>query len=392
MNMVKRTWAEISLNAIEHNYNVIRNKVADDTNVCCVIKADGYGHGAVELSQIYEKLGADFFAVSNIDEGIEIRKSGSKLPIVILGYTPVSEAENLAEYDISQAVFSLEYAKELSEKCVEEDCICKMHIKVDSGMSRIGFMCQEFPRDEYSIEEICEACCLPNLEVEGLFTHFCVSDEDAEGREFTNKQYENFIHVRDSLKKRGVDISVVHCSNSGAIEDYPETCCDMVRAGIILYGLAPSSKLADRLDLVPAMTLKTVVAFVKEVQKGATISYGRTFTADRKMKIATVPIGYADGFIRQNAKDGYMMVNGKKAKIVGRICMDQTMLDVTDIEDVKTGDEVVVFGTGENGEPTADSLAENTGTINYETVCLVGKRVPRIYIKDGKIENVMYKL
>jgi alanine racemase len=392
MNMVKRTWAEISLNAIEHNYNVIRNKVADDTKVCCVIKADGYGHGAVELSQIYEKLRADFFAVSNIDEGIEIRKSGSKLPIVILGYTPVSEAKNLAEYDISQAVFSLEYAKELSEKCVEEDCICKMHIKVDSGMSRIGFMCQEFPRDEYSIEEICEACCLPNLEVEGLFTHFCVSDEDAEGREFTNKQYENFIHVRDSLKKRGVDISVVHCSNSGAIEDYPETCCDMVRAGIILYGLAPSSKLADRLDLVPAMTLKTVVAFVKEVQKGATISYGRTFTADRKMKIATVPIGYADGFIRQNAKDGYMMVNGKKAKIVGRICMDQTMLDVTDIEDVKTGDEVVVFGTGENGEPTADSLAENTGTINYETVCLVGKRVPRIYIKDGKIENVMYKL
>ena len=392
MNMVKRTWAEISLNAIEHNYNGIRNKVADDTKVCCVIKADGYGHGAVELSQIYEKLGADFFAVSNIDEGIEIRKSGSKLPIVILGYTPVSEAENLAEYDISQAVFSLEYAKELSEKCVEEDCICKMHIKVDSGMSRIGFMCQEFPRDEYSIEEICEACCLPNLEVEGLFTHFCVSDEDAEGREFTNKQYENFIHVRDSLKKRGVDISVVHCSNSGAIEDYPETCCDMVRAGIILYGLAPSSKLADRLDLVPAMTLKTVVAFVKEVQKGATISYGRTFTADRKMKIATVPIGYADGFIRQNAKDGYMTVNGKKAKIVGRICMDQTMLDVTDIEDVKTGDEVVVFGTGENGEPTADSLAENTGTINYETVCLVGKRVPRIYIKDGKIENVMYKL
>lgn len=392
MNMVKRTWAEISLNAIEHNYDVIRNKVADDTKVCCVIKADGYGHGAVELSQVYEKLGADFFAVSNIDEGIEIRKSGSKLPIVILGYTPVSEAENLAEYDISQAVFSLEYAKELSEKCIEEDCICKMHIKVDSGMSRIGFMCQEFPRDEYSIEEICEACCLPNLEVEGLFTHFCVSDEDAEGREFTNKQYENFIHVRDSLKKRGVDISVVHCSNSGAIEDYPETCCDMVRAGIILYGLAPSSKLADRLDLVPAMTLKTVVAFVKEVQKGATISYGRTFTADRKMKIATVPIGYADGFIRQNAKDGYMMVNGKKAKIVGRICMDQTMLDVTDIEDVKTGDEVVVFGTGENGEPTADSLAENTGTINYETVCLVGKRVPRIYIKDGKIENVMYKL
>ena len=204
MNMVKRTWAEISLNAIEHNYNVIRNKVADDTKVCCVIKADGYGHGAVELSQIYEKLGADFFAVSNIDEGIEIRKSGSKLPIVILGYTPVSEAENLAEYDISQAVFSLEYAKELSEKCVEEDCICKMHIKVDSGMSRIGFMCQEFPRDEYSIEEICEACCLPNLEVEGLFTHFCVSDEDAEAESSQTSSMKTLFMCVTALKREAL--------------------------------------------------------------------------------------------------------------------------------------------------------------------------------------------
>lgn len=392
MNIVKRTWAEISLDAVEHNYKVIRDRVSDEAKLCCVIKADGYGHGAVELSQIYEKLGADFFAVSNIDEGIEIRNAGCKLPIVILGYTPVSEAKHLADYNISQAVFSLEYAKQLSKQCVEDDCICKMHIKVDSGMSRIGFMCQEFPRDEYSIEEICEACCLPNLEAEGMFTHFCVSDEAFEGEEFTRKQYSNFIYVRDSLKKRGFDINVVHCSNSGAIEDYPKTCCDMVRAGIILYGLAPSHKLADRLDLVPAMTLKTVVAFVKEVQKGATVSYGRTFTADKKMKIATVPIGYADGFIRHNAEKGYMLVNGKKAKIVGRICMDQTMLDVTDIDDVKIGDEVIVFGTGKNGEPTADMIADNTGTINYETVCLVGKRVPRIYYKDGKIENVMYKI
>lgn len=172
MNMVKRTWAEISLNAIEHNYNVIRNKVADDTKVCCVIKADGYGHGAVELSQIYEKLGADFFAVSNIDEGIEIRKSGSKLPIVILGYTPVSEAENLAEYDISQAVFSLEYAKELSEKCVEKDCICKMHIKVDSGMSRIGFMCQEFPRMNILLKKFVRLVAFRILRLRGLLLIF----------------------------------------------------------------------------------------------------------------------------------------------------------------------------------------------------------------------------
>lgn len=392
MDFVKRTWAEISLDAIEHNFKAIRAKVTDKAKICCVIKADGYGHGAVELSRIYEELGADFFAVSNIDEGIEIRESGSELPILILGYTPVSEAERLSQYNISQAVISLEYAKALSQACVNAGCSCKIHIKADTGMSRIGFMCQEFPRDNNSIQEIYQACKLPRLEAEGLFTHFCVSDEADEGRSFTNRQFENFTYVRDELKKLGQEIPICHCSNSGAIEDYDMTYCDMVRAGIILYGLAPSPKLAGKLDLKPAMTLKTSVAYVKTLRKGADISYGRTFTAEKDMKIATVPIGYADGFIRQNAPNGYMLVNGRKAKIVGRICMDQTMLDVTDIEDVKSGDEVVVFGCGENGEPTADTLAENTNTINYEVICLVGKRVPRIYYKNGVITDVMYKL
>lgn len=392
MDFVKRTWAEISLDAVAHNFNEIKNKVGKSSKICCVIKADGYGHGAVELAHIYEELGADFFAVSNIDEGIEIRNSGCMLPIVILGYTPVADAKRLSEYNISQAVFSLEYANDLSKECVKRNCTCKIHIKVDTGMSRIGFMCQQFPRDDYSIKEICEACKLPNLELEGLFTHFCVSDEADEGREFTQKQYANFINVRNALEENGLQIKYCHCSNSGAIEDYPDTYCDMVRAGIILYGLAPSPKLSDKLDLIPAMTLKTAVAYVKELKKGADISYGRTFTAPCDMKIATVPIGYADGYIRSNAKDGYMLINGKKAKIVGRICMDQTMLDVTDIEDVKTGDEVIVFGAGKNGEPTADSVAKNTDTINYEVVCLVGKRVPRVYYKNGVITDVMYKL
>lgn len=392
MDFVKRTWAEISLDAIEHNFNAIKAKVSDKAKICCVIKADGYGHGAAELSRVYEELGADFFAVSNIDEGVEIRESGSKLPILILGYTPVSEAERLSQYDISQAVFSLEYAQALSEACVSADCTCKIHIKTDTGMSRIGFMCQEFPRDNSSVKEIYETCNLPKLVVEGLFTHFCVSDEAEEGRAFTNRQFENFTYVRNELKKLGLNIPICHCSNSGAIEDYDLTYCDMVRAGIILYGLAPSPKLAGKLDLKPAMTLKTSVAYVKTLKKGADISYGRTYTALSDMKIATVPIGYADGFIRQNAENGYMLVNGKKAKIVGRICMDQTMLDVTDIEDVKSGDEVIVFGSGENGEPTADILAKNTNTINYEVICLVGKRVPRIYYKHGVMTEVMYKL
>ena len=392
MDFVKRTWAEISLDAVRHNFNAIREKIGGKAKICCVVKADGYGHGAVELAHTYEQLGADFFAVSNIDEGIELRESGCTLPMLILGYTPVRDAARLAQYNISQAVFSLDYARSLSEACEQNGCRCKIHIKCDTGMSRIGFMCQSFPRDEYSIEEIKTACGLPCLELEGLFTHFCVSDESDEGREFTLSQYKNFIHVRDALRRAGVEIPVCHCSNSGAIEDYENTYCDMVRAGIILYGLAPSSKLAGKLDLRPAMTLKTTVAYAKTLKKGADISYGRTFTAKRDMKIATVPIGYADGYIRANAKDGYMLVGGRRAPIVGRICMDQTMLDVTDIPDVKIGDEVIVFGTGEHGEPTADTLAKNTDTINYEVVCLVGKRVPRIYYRDGIITEVMYKL
>lgn len=337
-------------------------------------------------------LALTFLPVSNIDEGIEIREAGATLPIVILGFTPANEAKRLAEYNISQAVYSLDYAKMLSKACCEQNVVCKIHIKVDTGMSRIGFMCQEFPRDDYSVEEIRTACTLKNLELEGMFTHFCVSDEAEDGKDFTEKQYSCFTYVRDKLKESGINIKICHCSNSGAIEDYEHTYCDMVRAGIILYGLAPSYKIQNNLNLIPAMTLKSTVAYVKNLKKGADISYGRTFTAPKDMKIATVPIGYADGFIRQNAKDGYMLVNGKKAKIVGRICMDQTMIDVTDIEDVKIGDEVVIFGTGENGEMTADDLAKNTDTINYEVVCLVGKRVPRIYIKNGKVMDVMYKL
>ncbi len=391
MDFVKRTWAEISLDAVIHNFKEIKSKTGN-AKICCVVKADGYGHGAVMLSQVYEKLGADFFAVSNIDEGIELRDAGCTLPILILGYTPVTDAARLAQYNISQAVFSLGYAQALSDECTKAGVSVKIHIKADTGMSRIGFMCQQFPRDDNSIKEICEACALPNLIPEGLFTHFCVSDEGDEGRGFTQKQYDNFTYVRKALESEGLNIEICHCSNSGAIEDYGDTYCDMVRAGIILYGLAPSPKLYGKLNLRPAMTLKTSVAYVKELKKGADISYGRTFTAPKDMKIATVPIGYADGFVRSNAENGYMLVNGQKAKIVGRICMDQTMLDVTDIDYVEQGDEVVVFGTGEHGEPTADLIAKNTDTINYEVVCLVGKRVPRIYYKDGVITEVMYKL
>ena len=282
MDIVKRTWTEISLDAIEHNYKEIKSK-AGDVKVCCVIKADGYGHGAAELAREYERLGADFFAVSNIDEGKELRENGVTLPIVILGYTPAANAQELVEFNISQAVYSLDYAKMLNDNCKNSEGKIKMHLKIDTGMSRIGFMCQEFPRDNYSIEEIKETCKLEKLELEGIFTHFCVSDEDKEGKEFTQKQFENFTTVVNKLKENNINPPVIHCSNSGAIEDYPETYCNMVRAGIILYGLSPSPKLKNRLDLIPAMTLKTTIAHIKYIEKGATVSYeiGRASCRER---------------------------------------------------------------------------------------------------------------
>ncbi len=391
MEIVKRTWTEVSLDDAEKNYKLIKNKIGD-RKICCVIKADGYGHGAVALAILYEKLGADYFAVSNIDEAKELRNNNISLPIIILGYTPFENAEDLASLNITQAVYSLEYAEALNAQCAKYDCKVKIHIKLDTGMSRIGFMCQEFPRDNNSIEEIKAACGLPYLETDGIFTHFCVSDSGDEGKEFTEKQFDNFKHTVNSLKENNIHFNIIHCSNSGAIEDYPDTYFDMVRAGIILYGLAPSPLLKDRLDLIPCMSMKTVIAHIKTIDKGASVSYGRTFTAEKKMIIATVPVGYADGFIRAYAKNGYMIVNGKKAPILGRICMDQTMIDITEIDNVNIGDEVLVFGNGKNGERTADDLADCADTINYEVVCTVSKRVPRLFVHNEKITEVMYKI
>lgn len=391
MNITKRTWAEISLDNIRKNYLAIKKQV-NNTKICCVIKADGYGHGAVELAQEYEKLDADFLAVSNLDEAIELRENDIKLPILILGYTDVNCAEEISKYNIHQAVYSLEYAQALHNQCKEKNVKVNIHIKLDTGMSRIGFMCQQFPRDDNSIKEIYQTCLMENFYVEGVFTHFCVSDEGNEGKDFTQQQYDNFAHTVSQLNSMGINFNYIHCSNSGAVEDYPNTFNTMVRAGIILYGLNPSDKISNNLDITPAMTVKSVVAHIKTVEKGATVSYGRIFTAERKMKVATVPIGYADGYIRAYADKGYMVINGKKANILGRICMDQTMVDVTDIDNVAVGDEVIVFGSGEFGEQTADDLAKASNTINYEVVCTISKRVPRCFTENGNITKVMYKI
>ena len=385
----KRTWAEVNLDRVEHNFKVIKQQISKDTKLCCVIKADAYGHGAVELGQLYEKLGADFFAVSNLEEALELRINGVTLPILILGYTPASYAKELCDNNISQAVFSVEYAHELSESAVKLGVEVKIHLKIDTGMSRIGIMCQDIDRDN-SVGQALEILGLDGLIAEGIFTHFAVSDEKDEGRDYTQQQIKCFKYLIGSLKENGIDTDkiICHCSNSAAIMDYPDAHIDMVRAGIILYGLAPSCKLKGQIDLRPAMEIKSVVAHIKEIEPGTTVSYGRTFTADRKLKIATVPIGYADGYIRNLASDAYMIAGGRKAKVVGRICMDQCMIDVTGIDNIKVGDVVTVIGKAGDVEISTDDVASWTGTINYEVVCLVGKRVPRVYIKAKEVTAV----
>ena len=389
----KRTWAEISLDNIAHNYKEIRRNISDKAMLCCVIKADAYGHGAVQLARLYERLGADWFSVSNIEEALELRNNGITLPILILGYTPVVYTEMMSEYNISQACHSLDYAKSLSEMAFKRNVTVNIHLKLDTGMSRIGLMCQNIERDINTIDIAEQICKMPNLSAQGVFTHFAVSDEAENGKEFTLQQFNSFMHTVNELEKRGIHFMIRHCANSGAIIDYPEMHLDMVRAGIILYGLSPSEKLKSRLDLIPAMKLKSVISQCKEISEGSTISYGRTYTAQSRTKVATIPIGYADGYIRENAKDGYVSINGKKAKILGKICMDQIIVDVTDIADVKLGDEVIVFGDDSNPDtPTADDIAKWSNTINYEVVCLVSKRVPRVFYKNNEMVEVVNHL
>lgn len=381
---MKRTWAEINLDNVEHNYKIIK-KATNNAMICCVVKADGYGHGAVQIAKLYEQLGADWFSVSNIEEALELRCNGITKPILILGYTPCSCAYLLAKNNISQACYSYDYATELSKNAMKKNVTVNIHLKLDTGMSRIGLMCQEFERDGASIHTAEKICSMPNLYPQGIFTHFAVSDEGTEGEDFTNKQYESFIYTVNKLKEKGINFDIVHCANSGAIIDYPKTHLDMIRAGIILYGLSPSSKVNNKLNLKPVMTLKSVVSMVKTISCGTTISYGRTYTADKEMKVVTVPIGYADGFIRSIADKGYININGKKAKILGRICMDQLIADATNIDDVKIGDQVILFGDNNiDNCPTADNIAQWTNSINYEVVCMISRRVPRKYIKNGE--------
>ncbi|MBQ9359046.1 MAG: alanine racemase, partial [Abditibacteriota bacterium] len=372
-NKQKRVWAEIDLNAAEDNFRFIRGRLRAGAMLCCVIKANAYGHGAVRLAGLYESLGADWFAVSNIEEGIQLRDAGISKPVLILGYTPVLCAGDLARYSLSQCVYSEDYGRALSASAASEGAEVRIHVKIDTGMGRIGFQYREQDPDFSEPDRAAAVCRLPGLVPEGIFTHFASADEGEAGAEFTRSQYRSFVKACSYLEKKGVAFGIKHCANSAAIMDWSEYQMDMVRAGIILYGLKPSFRVADTDKLEPVMTLKSVVSHIKTIKPGDTVSYGRAFTAPKHMKVATVPLGYADGFLRSNTGRTELLVRGVRARVIGRVCMDQIMLDVTGVDGLLVGDEVTVFGSAP--ALTADELAAGCGTIGYETVCAVGERV-----------------
>jgi len=383
------TWAEVDMQAVRHNFDIIRGTLPPSVKLCCVVKANAYGHGACRLAPLYEQWGADWFAVSNLREALQLRRSGVTRPVLILGYTPASCAAVLAEHGISQCVHSAAYGRLLSDAAVAAGVCVKVHIKLDTGMGRLGF---QVPGDgEDSVAGAIDTCRLPALVPEGVFTHFASADEGAAGDDFSNLQADRFVSALNAFAAAGITFAIRHCANSAALSDHPECRMDMVRAGIVLYGLQPSADLRQPLALHPAMRLKSVVSHVKTVSPGATVSYGRTFTAQQEMRIATVPIGYADGFWRHNAPAGVTLtLRGQRAPILGRVCMDQLMLDVTHIPDVTIGDEVTVFGAAP--AVTADELAALSGTIGYEVICGVGERVPRLYVENGQITDALDNL
>lgn len=387
--MWERTWAQVDLDAVAQNYRTIRGALPAGVKLCCVVKANAYGHGASKLAPLYERLGADWFAVSNIEEALQLRRCGVTRPVLILGYTPVSCAETLARENFSQCVYSAEYGRLLSQQAQSAGVTVKIHIKLDTGMGRLGFQVPGAGAD--SVAGAAGVCRLPGLEPEGIFTHFASADEGAGGDDFSNRQVDLFVSALNQLKAEGITFAIRHCANSAALSDHPECRLDMVRAGIVLYGLQPSGDLRQPLPLTPAMSLKSVVSHVKTVAPGTTVSYGRTFVAQQEMKIATVPIGYADGFWRQNSPAGAKLtLRGQRAPILGRVCMDQLMLDVTHIPDVTMGDEVTVFGIAP--AMTAEEMAVANGTIGYEVVCAVGERVPRLYVENGQTVDLLDNL
>lgn len=376
--VLRRTWAEIDLDALEHNYRRARTLTGSGVRYLGVVKADAYGHGAVQIGRKLESLGADYLAVSSLDEARELRHGGITMPVLILGHTPPDMVPELIRYHITQAVSALAKAEEYSAAAVACGGTLRVHIKVDTGMSRLGFLVRG-GHFEGGVASIAAACALPGLDPEGIFTHFAVSDEDGEEDEaYTREQFGLFTAVIDALAQRGQTFAIRHCANSGALARYPEMYLDMVRPGIALYGAGAD---AQRLDLRPVMSLKTCVSTIKVFDPDTTVSYGRTFRTTERTRMGVLPIGYADGFFRGLSNRASVLTDQGSAPIRGRICMDMCMVDLTELPDVHVGDAVEIFGQRQR----VDDLASILGTIPYELTCAVSKRVPRLYLEGGAV-------
>lgn len=384
MYSLNRAWAQVNLDAITHNLKEIRRITNKNAEICGVVKADAYGHGFLEVSKTLIKNGVTYLAVSMLDEAIQLREQNITVPILILSYTDPVRCDEIVLNDVTQTVFSYDLAKALSQSAKRLNRNVKIHIKIDTGMGRVGFL-----TGYSSIKTIIEICKLPNLIVEGIFTHFASADES--DKSYTYMQFEKFMNICNELKRVGIFIPIKHVCNSAGIMEFPHMHLDMVRPGIILYGMYPSDEVdKSTLDLIPAMTLKANITLVKDIEPGTCVSYGRIFKAKRKSRIATIPVGYADGYLRTLTNKARVLINGQFAPIVGKICMDQCMADVTDVSgDIKCGQQVVLIGEQDGENITMEEIADSLGTINYEVSCVIGKRIPRFYVSCGKIYSVL---
>ncbi len=395
---LSRSWAEVKLDAIRHNVQQLKKRLHGQTRLLCVVKADAYGHGASEVVGTLEEAGAAYLAVSMLDEGIELRKQGVSLPILILSYTHPSRAEEILRYDLTQTIYDRPLAEALAAFAAKNKKKARIHLKVDTGMGRVGFACQK-----KACEEILQIASSPYFEVEGIYTHFSTADEV--DLTYTKKQFERFMDVCEVLQRAGLDIPLRHCCNSAATLRCPDMHLDMVRPGLALYGVMPSACEQEAANFETAMALHSEIIHLKEVDAGEPISYGRHFWTEQKSRIATIPIGYADGYARRLSNLAWVGLTGGRAKVCGSICMDACMLDVTALDPApEQGDPVLIFGQSRLNRrrdgtftssseslltgPTVDQLAAWAGNISYEMLCLIGKRVPRVYTDGGRILRV----
>lgn len=374
-SLMGSTWAEIDLAALAHNFREIKKRIGPGIGIMAVVKAQGYGHGIVPVSKALQEEGVNYLGVTSPQEAFLLRKEGINSPILILGPTMLQEASEIIEKDITQTICTKGIALLLAGECKRLKRRLKVHIEIDTGMGRTGV---PYQRAQKLMREVVR---IPELEVEGIFTHFSTADE--EDKSFTEEQIRRFKRVLKELKEEGIDIPLKHAANSAGILDFPESYFNMVRPGLALYGIYPSEHVTRSLDLHPVMSLKSKVIYLKRVLKGATISYGKTYVTNRNTTIAILPLGYEDGYNRLLSNQGEVILKGKRVRIAGRVCMDQTILDVGQVPDVKVGDEVVLIGKQGKERISVEEIAKKIDTVPHEVVCRIAGRVPRIYLRKG---------